>query len=140
MDWRDSEDAAALGLTPEQLPLAGLLGPFCRNPDNRERAWCYVAGQPGVWQYCNVPVCQECGTDYLKKTDYRGTQSVTVNNRSCIPWVDAHGGFSLVVDAYGLESNYCRNPVGREEDVFCLVENNDTSWQIEFCDVPTCEE
>lgn len=143
LDWSNSEHAQAEGFTPENMPLAGLVGNYCRNPDpsgERQRAWCYVSHltEVGAWEYCTVPDCQECGTDYLKKIDYQGTVSVSQNGSECMDWADGHAGFGYVADLYNLEANYCRNPVGRQDDVYCLVKSNDSAYVIETCDVPTC--
>lgn len=45
----DSVDAAALGLGPH---------PYCRNPDEDERPWCYVLRDSVLsWEYCGLADC-----------------------------------------------------------------------------------
>ena len=32
---------------------------YCRNPDSRERPWCYTVDSTVPFQYCDIPKCQE---------------------------------------------------------------------------------
>ncbi|XP_072178152.1 uncharacterized protein [Diadema setosum] len=41
-------------------PNAGLTNNFCRNPDNKERPWCYFYDDSSVsWDFCPIPQCQD---------------------------------------------------------------------------------
>ncbi|XP_034349851.1 prothrombin [Arvicanthis niloticus] len=45
-------------------PEVKLVENFCRNPDwDEEGAWCYVAGQPGDFEYCSLNYCEEAVGD-----------------------------------------------------------------------------
>lgn len=58
----DSSQAKALSKNQDFNPLVPLEGNFCRNPDgDEEGAWCYVAGEAGVFEYCNLDYCGEAG-------------------------------------------------------------------------------
>eukprot|EP00058_Branchiostoma_floridae_P013174 XP_002598662.1 hypothetical protein BRAFLDRAFT_67063 [Branchiostoma floridae] len=60
--------------TPQAHPDSGLEENFCRNPDNKERPWCYTTDPTLRWKYCDVMECvdplspdsvgQDCGGDY----------------------------------------------------------------------------
>ena len=30
---------------------------YCRNPDGKEKPWCYVADSDTGWEFCDVPWC-----------------------------------------------------------------------------------
>ena len=32
---------------------------YCRNPDSRERPWCYTVNSTVPFQYCDIPYCPE---------------------------------------------------------------------------------
>lgn len=55
-----SEQAKALSKYQDFNPAVPLVENFCRNPDgDEEGAWCYVAGQPGGFEYCDLNYCGE---------------------------------------------------------------------------------
>ncbi|KAF4009430.1 hypothetical protein G4228_000592 [Cervus hanglu yarkandensis] len=55
-----SEQAKALSKDQDFNPAVPLVENFCRNPDgDEEGAWCYVAGQPGGFEYCDLNYCGE---------------------------------------------------------------------------------
>lgn len=55
-----SEQAKALSEGQDFNPAVPLAENFCRNPDgDEEGAWCYVAGQPGGFEYCDLDYCGE---------------------------------------------------------------------------------
>ncbi|KAI8490904.1 hypothetical protein Bbelb_313230 [Branchiostoma belcheri] len=43
--------------TPQAHPDAGLEENFCRNPDNKDRPWCYTSNGTRTWDYCDVTEC-----------------------------------------------------------------------------------
>ncbi|XP_078700970.1 uncharacterized protein LOC144927428 [Branchiostoma floridae x Branchiostoma belcheri] len=45
--------------TPQAHPDAGLEENFCRNPDNKERPWCYTTDGTRRWDYCDVMECAD---------------------------------------------------------------------------------
>nr|ABV53442.1 prothrombin [Sus scrofa] len=57
--WGSSQ-AKALSKDQDFNPAVPLVENFCRNPDgDQEGAWCYVAGQPGDFEYCDLDYCEE---------------------------------------------------------------------------------
>lgn len=135
--WNTAAEAIANGHTPKDRPHDGLIGNFCRNPGySQPRAWCYVAGSSSTWEFCDVPDCKECGSVNQWKEDYRGTVSTTANNKTCLHWRD------ITESEYShhplLEENYCRNPDGERNTVWCYTNPESLDW--EYCDVPDCQE
>ncbi|KAB1272837.1 Prothrombin [Camelus dromedarius] len=57
--WASSQ-AKALSKDQHFKPEVPLVENFCRNPDgDEEGAWCYVAGGPGDFEYCDLDYCEE---------------------------------------------------------------------------------
>ncbi|XP_004436980.1 PREDICTED: prothrombin [Ceratotherium simum simum] len=55
-----SKQAKALSKHEDFSPMVPLEENFCRNPDgDEEGAWCYVADQPGDFEYCHLNYCEE---------------------------------------------------------------------------------
>lgn len=145
IQWVDSVEAVTLGYTPTQLPWDGLVAAYCRNPagTQRSRAWCYTGlANESTWEYCNtVPDCKECGSPYFRKQDYLGTASVTRSGQSCVSWLDKEAHLllsNLTATPFELEENYCRNPGGTKEGVWCYTSLDGDEF--DFCDVPDCKE
>ena len=67
-------------------------------------------------------------------SDYDGSVSVTVSGRTCQHWSDqsphSHGNGDE-------DENYCRNPDGEPEGVWCYTTDPGKRW--EYCDVPECD-
>ncbi|XP_078621299.1 uncharacterized protein LOC144887773 [Branchiostoma floridae x Branchiostoma japonicum] len=88
----DSQSPHSHPHTPQAHPDAGLEGNFCRNPDNKERPWCYTTDESQRWDYCDVMECaepfspesvgQECHTDY-SCADYLGTLRLCYCDKDC---------------------------------------------------------
>lgn len=56
----DSSSARTLSEHQDFRPEVKLVENFCRNPDgDEEGVWCYVAGQPGDFEYCSLNYCGE---------------------------------------------------------------------------------
>ena len=53
----DSQSPHSHPHTPQAHPDAGLEENFCRNPDNKERPWCYTTDAVWRWDYCDVVAC-----------------------------------------------------------------------------------
>ncbi|XP_012500631.1 PREDICTED: prothrombin isoform X2 [Propithecus coquereli] len=63
MAWASAE-AKALSKDQDFNPEVQLVENFCRNPDgDEEGAWCYVAGKPGDFEYCDLTYCEEAMDD-----------------------------------------------------------------------------
>ncbi|XP_012644984.1 prothrombin [Microcebus murinus] len=63
MAWASAE-AKALSKDQDFSPEVQLVENFCRNPDgDQEGAWCYVAGKPGDFEYCDLHYCDEAMDD-----------------------------------------------------------------------------
>lgn len=68
-------------ITPEDYRYAGLGDHnYCRNPDGKQKAWCYVAGSenPTSFTYCEVPFCtnanplqEQFGADIAQRLYFR---------------------------------------------------------------------
>lgn len=43
-----------------RYPDKGLKDNYCRNPDGRQRPWCFTTDPGTPWEYCNVKQCGEC--------------------------------------------------------------------------------
>ncbi|XP_048644662.1 prothrombin isoform X7 [Marmota marmota marmota] len=57
LSW-SSPQAKALSKDQDFSPEVKLVENFCRNPDgDEEGAWCYVAGQAGDFEYCDLNYC-----------------------------------------------------------------------------------
>ncbi|XP_035683052.1 plasminogen-like [Branchiostoma floridae] len=80
---------------------------------------------------------QVCKGDPLG-SDYRGTVSVTRSGKTCQRWdVDSpHSRRYLPEEYCELVDNYCRNPDGDENTIWCYTTDPGTRW--EYCIHPTC--
>ncbi|XP_078700917.1 uncharacterized protein LOC144927396 [Branchiostoma floridae x Branchiostoma belcheri] len=62
----DSQSPHTHSHTPQAHPDAGLEENFCRNPDNKDRPWCYTTNPTLRWDYCNVMECADpTSLDYV---------------------------------------------------------------------------
>lgn len=44
----------------DRYPDKGLKDNYCRNPDGRQRPWCFTTDPSTPWEYCNIKQCGEC--------------------------------------------------------------------------------
>ncbi|KAM6157943.1 prothrombin [Rhynchocyon petersi] len=52
---------------------------FCRNPDgDEEGAWCYVSGEPGDFEYCDLNYCDEP----VDEADYEPGEGTAIQGRT----------------------------------------------------------
>ncbi|XP_066285410.1 uncharacterized protein [Branchiostoma lanceolatum] len=76
----DSQSPQSHPHTPQAHPDAGLEENFCRNPDNKERPWCYTTDPTMRWNYCHVPECPDpTSSDFL--TEMCGSLRVSCQGR-----------------------------------------------------------
>ena len=108
----------------ENSPNDGLEENFCCNPDEDIRSWCMIIH--GVWNYCNVPICEDscsdadpetCGCEFSLQSDYRGFIG-TARSRCTCQRSDSHAPhkYDDIPENYprmGLaDNNHCCNPNG----------------------------
>ncbi|XP_074129105.1 prothrombin [Sminthopsis crassicaudata] len=148
-------------------PNADLQENFCRNPDGHPGGpWCYTSDPTVRWEECSVPVCGKDGftvplTPRSPKSGgpsasqpcipgegrtYRGQLAVTVSGAPCLPWASEQLKplFKEVsIDpAVTLEENYCRNPDGDGEGLWCFVAGPPVGPEycpVNYCDSPVDE-
>ncbi|NXN07950.1 THRB protein, partial [Indicator maculatus] len=135
-----------------------LIENYCRNPDNNTRGpWCYTRDPTVEREECPIPVCgQERTTveftpratppapvepcEQEKGMQYTGTLSVTLSGAKCLPWNSEkakqvlHG--KQTDPEVKLLENYCRNPDGDDEGVWCVT---DEPPNFEYCDLHYCD-
>ena len=77
---------------------------------------------------------QGCQEEATRGEDYMGTMSTTAKNLTCQMWSATEPHSHQKTDVG--EHNYCRNPGGKREGVYCLTMDPNTRWQ--YCPVPLC--
>ncbi|XP_027693546.1 prothrombin, partial [Vombatus ursinus] len=149
-------------------PDADLRENFCRNPDGSSTGpWCYTSDPTLRREECSIPICgkdnsftvpltprspnllaerssQPCIPDVGQK--YQGHLAVSASGAPCLPWASEQLK-SLLKDnsfdpAVSLDKNYCRNPDGDEEGLWCFVAGNPIGpeyCQASYCDSPMDE-
>ncbi|XP_010177406.1 PREDICTED: plasminogen-like [Mesitornis unicolor] len=152
--------------TPDKFPNADLRDNYCRNPDGDNSPWCFTTDPSMTWEYCNLKRCDdhtpepasndspatmaqnvgpttsttsECINGNGK--DYRGTVAKTARGRTCQEWSSqkphSHKYFTPVTHpTAGLDKNYCRNPDGDVNGVWCFTTDPEKKW--EYCEIPRC--
>jgi hypothetical protein len=88
---------------------------------------------------------EDCGYEYKKMGDYRGSHSTTKGGYTCQNWIDqtVHT-HDRTIEKYpnaGLgDHNYCRNPDSHDGSYFgqtwCYTDNPAKRW--DWCEVPKC--
>uniref|UniRef100_A0A8B9MUB3 Plasminogen n=1 Tax=Accipiter nisus TaxID=211598 RepID=A0A8B9MUB3_9AVES len=152
--------------TPDRFPNADLRDNYCRNPDGDNSPWCFTTDPSVTWEYCNLKRCddhtQEPAPNDPPATtaqnvglttpttpdcingngkDYRGTIAKTGRGRTCQEWSSqkphSHKYFTPVTHPRaGLDKNYCRNPDGDVNGVWCFTTDPEKKW--EYCEIPRC--
>ncbi|GCC26663.1 hypothetical protein chiPu_0005081 [Chiloscyllium punctatum] len=145
--------------TPHNYPEAGLVGNYCRNPDNDRAPWCFTTDPTVRWEYCRISKCQTAPPQSPTiipsrapntQTDcqsgigetYRGTISTTASGRTCQNWsaMTPHKHHNFTPETHpnaGLDGNYCRNPDGDLNGPWCFT--TDPKKQFDYCDdIPIC--
>uniref|UniRef100_A0A8C6SRI3 Hepatocyte growth factor b n=1 Tax=Neogobius melanostomus TaxID=47308 RepID=A0A8C6SRI3_9GOBI len=133
---------------PKRYPDRGLEDNYCRNPDGRQRPWCFTMDPNTPWEYCHIKTCDTAPKPAEETTecyqgrgeDYRGSMDTTPTGLSCQHWDSQYPhNHSFVPQAYpckDLKENYCRNPDGRE---FPWCFTTDPRVRTMFCThIPQC--
>ncbi|KAI8513486.1 hypothetical protein Bbelb_101250 [Branchiostoma belcheri] len=131
--------------TPEAYPSAGLERNYCRNPDGKDRPWCYTNNPTIRWMYCDeVFACDalptRCYYESDKGTSYAGRVN-RAGDRLCQRWDSqsphSHPHTPQAHPDAGLEENFCRNPDNDNKDrPWCYT--TDAVWRWSYCDVMPC--
>nr|XP_022315053.1 apolipoprotein(a)-like isoform X1 [Crassostrea virginica] len=114
---------------------------YCRNPDNRDRPWCYTVNSTVLFQYCNIRECQEHDCkDTEVGLEYRGIINMTRNGIPCQRWDSKYphepsSKLSFPSESLSAHENYCRNP-DKKLIPWCYTVDPDVRW--DYCDVPFC--
>ncbi|RXN24706.1 hepatocyte growth factor-like protein [Labeo rohita] len=135
--------------TDFRYPDKGLKDNYCRNPDGRQRPWCFTTDPSTPWEYCNIKQCDSDNSGDVDNTTtcfrgrgegYRGTVGVTPEGVTCQRW-DAqfphrHSYAPQNYRCKDLRENYCRNPDGRQ---FPWCFTTDPNVPVAFCtNIPRC--
>ncbi|XP_030056733.1 prothrombin [Microcaecilia unicolor] len=134
---------------------------YCRNPNNSTKGpWCYTRDPTMKEEACAIPVCGQNKTTSLivpqshppPDTEelpceqdhglyYNGTLAVTISGLKCLPWhsetAEELGRRYKFLPNVILEENYCRNPDGDEEGVWCFVSHPNMTF--EYCKLNYCD-
>ncbi len=107
----------------------------CRNPDeDPEGVWCFTTDPDKRWEYCSVPICvpNGCQVGDPLGASYLGTTNFTASGWTCQFWTASQQSLYPELG----EHNYCRNPDGDSEGVWCQTTDPNKEW--EHCSVPIC--
>ncbi|CAH6788229.1 prothrombin [Phodopus roborovskii] len=147
-------------------PRADLQENFCRNPDSSTKGpWCYTTDPTVRREECSVPICGQEGRTTVEMTPrsggskgalspplepcitergrlYQGSLAVTALGSPCLAWASSPAkDLSKYQDfdpEVKLVENFCRNPDGDEEGVWCYVAGQPGDF--EYCSLNYCED
>uniref|UniRef100_A0A8B9IRQ4 Plasminogen n=1 Tax=Amazona collaria TaxID=241587 RepID=A0A8B9IRQ4_9PSIT len=152
--------------TPDRFPNADLRDNYCRNPDGDSSPWCFTTDPSVTWEYCSLKRCDDHTQEHISNDspatmarnvglttpnipdcingngkDYRGTVAKTARGRTCQEWSSqkphSHKHFTpMTHPRAGLDKNYCRNPDGDVNGVWCFTTDPEKKW--EYCEIPRC--
>ncbi|XP_019633273.1 PREDICTED: uncharacterized protein LOC109476710 [Branchiostoma belcheri] len=129
--------------TPEAYPSAWLEANYCRNPDGKDRPWCYTSNPLIRWMYCDdVFACDAVPTRCFYEIDKGRSYAGRVNragDRLCQRWDSQtphiHPHTPQAHPDAGLEENFCRNPDNKDRP-WCYTTDPTLRW--DFCNVMEC--
>ncbi|KAI8513725.1 hypothetical protein Bbelb_080490 [Branchiostoma belcheri] len=139
-----SQNPHAHNHTPEAYPSAGLERNYCRNPDGKDRPWCYIDNPLIRWMYCDKvfpcdAVPTSCFFTYDKGRGYAGNVN-RAGDRLCQRWDSqsphSHRHTPQAHSGAGLEENFCRNPDNKERP-WCYTTDPTLRW--DYCNVTECD-
>ena len=124
---------------------------YCRQPGTESffGVWCFTTDPDKRWEYCSVPRCGPKSTSHdCQKAGfspgryYSGKVNVTASGRTCQNWAASEPHKPAYTDVGELgytevgDHNYCRNPSGNLNGVWCYTTDPGKRW--EYCSVPFC--
>ncbi|TRZ01472.1 hypothetical protein DNTS_016344 [Danionella cerebrum] len=132
-----------------RYPDKGLKDNYCRNPDGRQRPWCFTTDPSTPWEYCNIKQCDSDTSGDIENTTtcfhgrgegYRGIVGITPEGVTCQRWdvqfPHRHTFIPMNYHCKDLRENYCRNPDGQHLP-WCFT--TDPNVPIAFCtNIPRC--
>ncbi|XP_066275219.1 plasminogen-like [Branchiostoma lanceolatum] len=129
--------------TPQAYPSAGLEWNYCRNPDGKDRPWCYTDHPLIKWMYCDdVIACDVKPTHCFFASDNGSSYAGHINragDRVCQRWDSksphSHPHTPQAHPDAGLEENFCRNPDNKERP-WCYTTDESRRW--DYCNVTEC--
>ncbi|XP_066264242.1 uncharacterized protein [Branchiostoma lanceolatum] len=129
--------------TPQAYPSAELVRNYCRNPDGKDRPWCYTNNPLIRWMYCDeVFACDAPPTRCFYAMDKGRSYAGQINragDRECQRWDSqsphSHPHTPQAHPDAGLEENFCRNPDNKERP-WCYTADPAQTW--DYCDVMEC--
>jgi len=127
MEW-DQQEPHKHKTDPETFPYSGLVGSYCRNPDNKpDGVWCYTMDPEIEWTYCGVPTCPgkqvACtansarvnGSDECEcNSGYEDSEDLCVNINECLDadicgvnedCIDTEGSYKCTCTAHSARAN-----------------------------------
>ncbi|XP_078671127.1 uncharacterized protein LOC144911180 isoform X2 [Branchiostoma floridae x Branchiostoma belcheri] len=140
-----SQNPHAHNHTPEAYPSAGLERNYCRNPDGKDRPWCYIDNPLIRWMYCDKvfpcdAVPTSCFFTYDKGRSYAGNVN-RAGDRLCQRWDSqsphSHRHTPQAHSGAGLEENFCRNPDNKDRP-WCYTTDPTLRW--DYCNVTECDD
>ncbi|XP_052786328.1 apolipoprotein(a)-like [Mya arenaria] len=114
---------------------------FCRDPNKMlGHPWCFVSSTTFEWQYCPVPLCQECYYSNISFA-FDGFTDTTTDGNQCMLWTDAAkiapptlpiGENLFPSKSLTAAGNKCRDPY-RKGQQQCYAHD-----VLKNCSVPAC--
>ncbi|XP_046578277.1 uncharacterized protein LOC124286005 [Haliotis rubra] len=110
---------------------------YCRNPNGRNKPWCYVDLSKN-WEECPIVHCDSICRRYQDGSTYKGDVGTTENGKSCIRWNSGGVPFkrTALYPGGSVSMGNCRNLISSMTRPWCYT--NASPLQSEFCNIPSC--